>query len=42
MHFYPVSEELVPNRRRPKPRGAISIRLDVARRAREIRQGFRT
>ena len=34
MHFYPVAPELVSNRRHPKPRGAHTIRLEVARRAR--------
>jgi hypothetical protein len=39
MHFFPVSRELVSNRRHPEPRSALTIRLDVARRARRIRTG---
>jgi hypothetical protein len=38
MHFYPVAPELVSNRRNPKQRGAHTIRLDVARRARRTRR----
>jgi hypothetical protein len=38
MHFYPVASELVSNRRQPKPRSARTIRLEVARRAREDRR----
>ena len=31
MHFYPVAPHLDPNPRRPRPRGALAIRMDVRR-----------